>query len=130
MAALIDGETSIFEVRRKTLASQVAVLGQRIAQFDEEIIGLGGQIAAEVLQLLLIAEETNSVLVLFEKGLERKPQLLALQRREAEIAGTRSGNVAQIARVKQNIGEARLRISKLGAAHINEVVEQLRDAQN
>ncbi|MFP6742973.1 MAG: HlyD family type I secretion periplasmic adaptor subunit [Alphaproteobacteria bacterium] len=105
-------------------------MGQRIAQFDEEIIGLEGQVAAEDVQLLLIAEETNAVLVLLEKGLERKPRLLALQRREAEIVGSRSGNMAQVARVKQNIGEARLRISELDTARINEVVEQLRAAQN
>ena len=128
--AVIDGETGIFEARRKTLAGQVAVLGQRIAQFDEEIIGLEGQIGAEDLQLMLIGEEFDAVLVLLGKGLERKPRLLALQRREAEIAGSRSSNVAQIARVKQNIGEARLRISELETPRINEVVEQLRAAQN
>ena len=130
VAAVIDGETSIFDARRVTLASQIAVLGQRVAQVDEEIIGLGGQIAAEDVQLLLIAEEKHAVLVLVEKGLERKPRLLALQRRESEIVGSRSGNVAQIARVKQNIGEAHLRISELDTARINEVVEQLRAAQN
>ena len=130
VAAVIDGETSIFDARRVTLASQIAVLGQRVAQVDEEIIGLGGQIAAEDVQLLLIAEEKHAVLVLVEKGLERKPRLLALQRRESEIVGSRSGNVAQIARVKQNIGEAHLRISELDTARINEVGEQLRAAQN
>ncbi len=130
VASVIDGETSIFDARRKTLASQVAVLGQRIAQFDEEIIGLGGQVAAEDVRLLLIAEETDAVLVLLEKGLERKPRLLALQRRGAEIVGSRSSNMAQIARVKQNIGEARLRISELDTTRINEVVEQLGTAQN
>ena len=71
-----------------------------------------------------------AVEVLLEKGLERKPRLLALQRRAAEIQGNRSGNLAAIARARQNIGEARLRISELETARINDVVEQLRDTQN
>ena len=128
--AAIDGEMSIFVARARTLASQVAVLGQRIAQFGEEIIGLEGQLAAEDTQLALIADEMAAVVVLLEKGLERKPRLLALQRREAEIQGSRSANLAAIARVRQSIGEARLRIGELDTARINEVVEQLRETQN
>ncbi len=128
--AVVEGEMSIFVARARTLASQVAVLGQRIAQFGEEITGLEGQLAAEDTQLALIAEEMTAVEVLLEKGLERKPRLLALQRRAAEIEGSRSANLAAIARARQNIGEARLRISELETARINDVVEQLRETQN
>ncbi len=128
--AVVEGEISIFEARARTLASRVAVLGQRIAQFGEEITGLEGQLAAEDTQLALIAEEMAAVEVLLEKGLERKPRLLALQRRAAEIEGSRSANLAAIARARQNIGEARLRISELETARINDVVERLRETQN
>ena len=111
------------------LASQVAVLRQRIRQFSEEITGIEGQIASEDTQLRLIAEETTAVRHLVDKGLARKPRLLELQRRTAEIEGDRSQNHALIARANQNIGEAILRITELETARMNEVVQQLREVQ-
>ncbi len=108
---------------------QTAILAQRIAEQSEEIKGLKGQIAAEDIQLSLLVAEITVVQGLLEKGLVRRPRLLALQRRAAEIKGSRSENAAKIARAKQNIGEARLRISELRTSMINEVVQQLRDVQ-
>ena len=128
--AAIDGELSIFEARRATLTGQVAVLNQRIGELNEEIKGLEGQVASDEVQLRLIAEESLAVETLLEKGLERKPRLLALQRRTAEIEGERSGNRARIARARQNIGETRLRIAELRIVRTNEVVEQLREVQS
>ncbi len=125
----VEGEQRIFDARRDTMASQVAVLNQRIAEFGEEIKGLKGEIAAEDVQHELIFEEIAAVEALLVKGLERKPRLLALQRRVAEIDGSKSSNRARIARVKQSIGEARLRITELATTRINEVVEQLREVQ-
>ena len=128
-AAVIVGEMNVFEARKTMLAGQVAVLQQRIGQFSEEITGIEGQIASEDTQLRLIAEETTAVQQLVDKGLARKPRLLELQRRAAEIEGDRSQNHALIARANQNIGEAILRITELETARMNEVVQQLREVQ-
>ena len=130
VAEVIDGQVNIFVARRKALAGQVAIIEQRIAQFAEEIKGLKGQIVAEDTQLRLISDEISVVRDLLAKGLARRPRLLALQRREAEIEGSRSQNEALIARVKQNIAEARLHISELQTTLINEVVKELRDVQS
>ena len=125
----LEGERRIFAARRDTMAGQVAVLNQRIAEFGEEIKGIEGEIVADDTQHDLILEEIAAVDALLKKGLERKPRLLALQRRAAEIEGERGTSRARIARVNQSIGEARLRISELAIARINEVVEQLREVQ-
>ena len=127
---IMDDELRIFEVRRESLSGQVVILEQRIAQFDEEIKGLEGQITAEDSQIALITEESEAVKGLFEKGLAQKPRLLALQRRTWEIEGSRSEHKAEIARARQSIGEARLRITELETAIVNEVVQQLRDVQS
>ena len=126
----LEGERRIFEARRDTMASQIAVLNQRIAEFGEEIKGLEGEIAADDTQTDLILEEIEAVDALLKKGLERKPRLLALQRRLAEIEGSRSSGRARIARVNQSIGEANLRITELATTRINEAVEQLREVQS
>jgi HlyD family type I secretion membrane fusion protein len=124
------GQQSIFDGRRKTLRNQVAILGQRTAQYREEIIGLEGQIGAEDTQLGLIAGEVRDVKVLVDKGLARRPRLLALQRQAAEIVGARARNVAAIARAEQNIIESKLRVSELKTKLTNEAVQLLRDEQN
>ena len=88
IAEVLDGQINIFKSRRTSLAGQIAILKQRIAQSGEEIAGLQGQIAAEDVQIELIAEETEMVRQLLDKGYARsRPRLLELQRRAAEIAG-------------------------------------------
>ncbi len=125
----IEGQTNIFNARRDALAGQVAILDQRVKQFQEEIEGLEGEISAQNTQLNLIGEEIHDVKTLVDKGLAQKPRLLALQREQAEIRGRRSQNHAAIARANQSIGEAELRMSELRTGMINEVVQELRDVE-
>mgnify|MGYP002641167018 CR=1 FL=1 len=125
----VSGQVNIFASRRESLNHQTLILGKRIAQFGEEITGLKGQIESENMQLKLIAEESEDVRKLVELGLARRPRLLALEREAAALEGRRSQNLAGIARAKQSISEADLRISELKTAIINEVVQQLSETQ-
>jgi HlyD family type I secretion membrane fusion protein len=125
----VAGQMNIFASRRESLDHQTQILGQRIAQFEEEIIGLDGQIAAEDVQLKLIGEESKDVRHLVEKGLARRPRLLALEREAAALEGQRSQNVAAIARARQSISEARLRVAELQTELINGVVQLLSETQ-
>ena len=59
----------------------------------------------------------------------RKPRLLQLQRRAAEIEGSRNMHQAQIARARQSIAEPRMRAADLKARRLNQVVEDLRKVQ-
>lgn len=126
---IIVGETNIFTARRQSLEGQAAILGQRVAQFREEIEGLEGQIMAESTQLGLLTEERQAQETLVEKKLTSTERLLALRREEVEIAGNRSRHVTAIARVKQNIAEEKLKILELDTNHINEVVKEIRETQ-
>ena len=129
VAKVIAGQTSIFESRRQALDNQTRILGRQIAQLREEIQGLEGEIAAQTTQLDLIHEETAALETLFEKGFARKPQLLELKREAAEIEGARAQNRSQIARSKQSIAEAELRIQNAHTERHTQVVEELRDVQ-
>ncbi len=126
---VVEGQDNIFQARRGTLRSQVAILDQRAAEYSEEIIGIEGQIRSETEQLALVEEELTGVQTLFDKGFARKPKLLQLQRRAAEIEGARNMHQAQIARARQSIGETRMRASDLETTRLNQVVEELRKAQ-
>jgi HlyD family type I secretion membrane fusion protein len=125
VAGTLAGQQRIFAAQRQTLASRSAILRQRIAQLHEEIAGLEAEIGAQDEQRKLIAEEIIGVRGLLAKGLERKPRLLELQRRAAEIDGARAQNRARIARAEQAIGEAKLEIEDLSTEHLHEVVREL-----
>jgi HlyD family type I secretion membrane fusion protein len=79
---------------------------------------------------MLIREEIADTRKLHKKGLVRKPRLLALLRREAEIKGELAGNRAGIARLNQQIAGTTIRKSELNTTRVNEAVAELRGAQS
>ena len=127
---IVAGERQIFATRQRALRSRAAILEQRIAQFDEEIRGLRGQITAESKQLELIGEEIAGLQSLVDKKLSGSQRLLELRRRSAEIDGNRARRIADIARAKQNIAEERLKILDLSTTRSNEVAAELREVQS
>jgi len=129
IAEILNGQTNIFENRKEAYSAQIAILEQGIAQYEEEVKGLKNQIVSEIRQLELLDDELQGVQTLLDKGLARRPRLLALQRQKAEVEGRRSQKSAGIARVKQSIAETRLRMSEVGTSMTNEVVEKLREVQ-
>lgn len=129
-AEIRRGQEAIFAARRDALQGQTAILAQRVSQYEEEIRGIEGQIRSETRQIKLIDEELAGMRDLFAKGLAQKSKLLSLERRAAEIEGSRSLHVAQIARARQSIGETRLRITELRTSRANEVVEELRGVRS
>jgi HlyD family type I secretion membrane fusion protein len=120
---------NVFEARRQSLEGQQAVLRQRVEQYREEIVGLQALEHAQKRQLDLIYEETASVRDLVERGMERKPRLLALQRAWANLEGSRGENIAQIARTRQNIAGTELEIIQLRRARLDEVTTDLHEVQ-
>ena len=125
----LDGQTGIFLARTEALKGQTEILRQGIAQYEEEIIGLHDWVEAEDKQLDLIDQEIQDVQTLLAKGLARRPRMLELRRRQAEIEGSRSQHVAEIARAKQRITEVRIRIRDLRTERLNEAVAELRTVQ-
>lgn len=112
---ILDGERRLFEGRRSALESQISLLEARIAKAREER-------SANRRQLALIAEEIVGVRELFEKGLERKPRLLALQRAEAELEG-------KIAQGAQTVSETEFQMLGLLENSRSEIETELRAVQ-
>jgi HlyD family secretion protein len=125
VAAILVAQRQLMQLRQDALAHKRTLLLQKIAQINEEIAGLRAQVTSQSRQLTLIAEEVKGVTHLLNKGLERKPRLLALQRSQAEIAGLRAANEAAIARALQAIGEAEQQITTLDAERQEEIGTRL-----
>jgi HlyD family type I secretion membrane fusion protein len=124
--AIMHGQRNILESRRTLANDQRSVLEQKIAQAAEEIKGLEGQIRAGNTRKDLLREELAAVQILFDQQLTPRTRLLALKQGLAELEGNLSAYHAEIARIQQSVAEMRLQISKLRAADVAQVTEQLR----
>lgn len=125
IADLVEGQRQVFTVRKQSLGERKAILGQQIRQLGAEIKGLRDQIEARDREVALIKDEIVQVSELLRRGYERKPRLLALQRREAQIEGERAEHLGDIARAQQTIDQAKLEIVNLETARQDEVAAEI-----
>ena len=130
LAAVLAGQQSIFETRRQVFQSQAAVNRDRRAQVEKEIEGLTAQQSAASKRIEIVREEADTVSMLVNKGLERRPRLLSLQREMADIEGRRGEIVAQISRAEQVINELQATLIKLENDRQNEIAQSLREVQS
>lgn len=130
VAAVLVGQRNIFETRRQVFQSQVAVIREKRSQVEKEIEGLKAQESAASKRIAIVRDEAATVAYLVEKGLERRPRLLSLEREAADIEG-RIGEIgAQISRARQVISESQTNRIKLENDRQGEIAQSLREAQN
>ena len=128
--AVIDQERHQLATRRASDASRRAILERREAQLEQQILGSERQLVGVRHQMALIEEEIESVSKLLERGLERKPRLLALKRSQAELLGTEGELIARIARIREAIGETGLQIINLRTERSVEIDAELAKTQS
>ncbi|OKO76058.1 hemolysin secretion protein D [Bradyrhizobium sp. NAS80.1] len=129
-AAVLIAQQNIFETRRQVFQSQVSVLREKRLQVAREIEGLKAQTDATAQRTDIVREELDMVATLVNKGLERRPRLLSLQREMADIEGRSGELAAQISRAKQVISESLATQVKLESDRQNDIAQALREAQN
>jgi HlyD family secretion protein len=130
VAAVLSGQQNIFETRRQVYQSQVAVNREKRLQVEKEIEGLKAQESAATKRIGIVRDEAAMVATLVEKGLERRPRLLNLERETADIEGRRGEITAQISRAGQVISESQTNLLKLENDRQNEISQSLREVQN
>lgn len=130
VSIIIDQQINQFDARRANLESREGILKQRIAQLKEQIIGTERQIASLREQQRLINLEIRDVSVLLEKGLARRPRLLALQREKADLLGNEGELLSRIARFNEAVGETELQILNNRNERQEEVDTQLTETQS
>lgn len=129
-AAAVSAQQTIFLARRQVHQSQLAVIRERRHEVEKEIEGLQAQEGAAAQRADIVREELDMVATLVNKGLERRPRLLNLQRELADVGGRRGEVTAQISRAGQVINESQATLFKLESDRQNEVAQSLREAQN
>ncbi|MDY6924024.1 MAG: HlyD family type I secretion periplasmic adaptor subunit [Pseudomonadota bacterium] len=115
-----------FGARRTGRSTETGVLGQRIAQLNEQILGYERQISANVEQQRLIQEELAGMRSLAEKGYAPLTRVRALERTAAQLDGELGALRAQIAGSREAVGETRLQMSGVSTEMNEDVADQLR----
>lgn len=115
-----------FGARRTGRTTETGVLGQRVAQLNEQIAGYEGQIAANIEQQRLIQDELAGMRSLAEKGYAPLTRVRALERTAAQLDGELGSLRAQIAQSREAVGETRLQMSGVSTKMNEDVADQLR----
>ncbi len=123
------GQRQLFEARRGSLATERNILAQRIRQHAEQITGLEHQIRSNGEQQLLIAEELNGLRKLVPDGFVALNRVRQVERQAADLEGQEGSYLADMARLAEAIGEAKLQMVSLDRTRIEEVAAQLREVQ-
>jgi HlyD family type I secretion membrane fusion protein len=126
---VIASQTALFEARQRASQGIAAVLRQRAEQLRSEIASYEGLLRSVQEQLVSINGELKDVRELVDKGYERRPRLLTLQRQASALTGTKDQHQAMIARARQAITETELQIAQQANTRRNEIATERRDNQ-
>jgi len=126
---VLDAERRRFQARRQGLTEERGIFEQQITQLQEQIAGHRVELANIDKQLAFVTEEVGAVQTLHDKGLERKPRLLALKRGVVELKGEKGRLDAEIAKTEVRISEIKLRVLNIETRFEEQVEDRLAQVQ-
>jgi HlyD family secretion protein len=127
---VIASETKLFEVRVNGRAGQKSQLRERVAQLNEEIVGLTAQEQAKEKEVSLVEKELVGVRQLYEQRLIQISRLTVLERDMARLTGERGQYIAARAQAKGKITETELQIIQVDKDVVSEVSKELRETND
>lgn len=127
LSELVDGQRTLFEARRASLAQEQRQRAEQQAQIERQIEGMEAQLAALGRQLELISGEVEDVRSLFERGLVQGRRLSELQREEARLQGEIGNLTALVAEAETRVSTLSIESLRLGERRREEAITRLRD---
>ncbi|MDQ0469455.1 HlyD family type I secretion periplasmic adaptor subunit [Labrys wisconsinensis] len=129
VAALMGGETRLFELRNSARLGKKAQLESRIGQLEKERLGLSVQETSKVQEIGIINRELEGVRSLWEKRLVSLQRITMEERDAARLEGERGQLVAAQAQNAGRIAEIRLQIISLDQDQRSDVAKELREIE-
>ncbi len=126
---LMTGQANLYDARLLSEAQERDQLSKRRDQIGNQIDGIRAQETALTEQLALLEEELVGKQSLLDRGLTQAPQVLALRREVASIAGQSGELAAAAAEAEGRITELDIEILRLTSARREEAITNLRDLQ-
>jgi HlyD family type I secretion membrane fusion protein len=130
VAQLVRDQQFLFTTRLQLFESQKQVLEQRIDQSQTQIDGDKAQIDSIQDQAKLTDEEMGGYKTLYAKGYAPKSLILRYERSMSEFEGRRGSLVADMARLRQQMGETRMQMTSLLNQRQSQAADDMRDAQS
>jgi HlyD family secretion protein len=127
VAAILDGERKLFELRRSARTGQKAQLRQRVEQLKEEIRGLKAQRESKEKETKLIEREKEGVYDLWKQKLVPLTKLTELERAAVRLEGEAAQLVAQTAQAAGKVSETELQIIQIDRDLSSEVAKETRE---
>lgn len=118
-------QSRLFETRRKTLQDELSMITETLDGLTGQIDNLEKIKGFRDRQFTLISRELNAIRALSEKNYYPKAQLLVLEREAAEISGTVSEDILNIARLKSQYNEYKIKAYQVRHQYLREVESEL-----
>ncbi|PCG14757.1 MULTISPECIES: HlyD family type I secretion periplasmic adaptor subunit [Sphingomonas] len=129
-AAALASEQAQLDAQRALEGAQAAVLRDRRVQVGHQIDGYRQRLGSTQRQRALNASELDAYRGLLARGLATRERVLNLERSAAALDGDQGETVAEMARLRNQAGEAQLQLTQLRSERANQNAERLRTAQN
>jgi HlyD family secretion protein len=127
VAAIVDGERKLFDLRRNARVGQKEQLRQRVEQLNEEVRGLKAQKDSKEKEIKLVLREKEGVYDLWKQKLVPLTKLTELERTEARLEGESGQLTAQTAQAAGKISETELQILQIDRDLSSEVAKETRE---
>jgi HlyD family secretion protein len=129
VAAILEGERRLFELRSSARNGQKAQLRQRVEQLGEEIRGLKAQRESKEKEIKLIIREKEGVHDLWKQKLVPLTKLTQIERDETRLEGEAGQLIAQTAQAAGKISETELQILQIDRDLSSEVAKETREIE-
>jgi len=127
VAAILDGERKLFDLRRNARIGQKEQLRQRVEQLNEEVRGLKAQKESKDKETKLVLREKDGVYDLWKQKLVPLTKLTELERTEVRLEGEAGQLQAQTAQAAGKISETELQILQIDRDLSSEVAKETRE---
>ena len=120
-------ESDIFSRLAELYRAQVQTLRNQRPRIEAEIDAVTNQIAKQNERLTIVNSRLVDLEGLFSKGLLRKDVLLNQQIEKSLVEGQISNLEAQVARLRQNMGDLDVKLGDLKAGYLRQALAELQD---
>ncbi|WP_083660231.1 HlyD family type I secretion periplasmic adaptor subunit [Acuticoccus yangtzensis] len=129
VAELLDGQRSVFRVRRATLDGQTAQLSEQIAQLEQQIGGMEAQLGAKRDEIELVTAELDDLTQLERRDLVPRARVTERRREATRLRGEEGDLVARIAAARGRIAEIRVQVLQIETEFQRTVLSEISDLQ-
>ncbi|MHC8327689.1 HlyD family type I secretion periplasmic adaptor subunit [Pseudomonas sp. LB1P83] len=127
LVAAMDLQQRLLDTRRAGLAGEISILQENLAASAVQLKGLQQVYGARASQISFLNQELQGTRVLAAEGYVPRNRLLELERSNADLSAGQAENLNNIARIRSQTTEIKLRILQRQHDYQKEVESQLTD---